>query len=486
MIENSWKKLNIENDNKINMAQNIKRIWIMLVTAVMWAVFTIPAQAQSYKEVTMSVGETQTFYLPSSITSKDLKSVTFYSNGISYVQVTSYTNYSVTVKAIKAFSSPIIVRCDYRYYVRSGSYTYETSGAYDYRITVIDGSGGGSGVAPTSIQFPSTVKVVNVGESVQLTPTVLPANAVYTLTWSINDSSVATISQSGLLTGKSEGAADLKVKAQNGVYAMLRVVVSKPTPTSVTVTPSSLSMTEGESRYLTAKVLPSDASQSVTWSSSNTSVATVSTSGKVTAVTAGSATITARTSNGKTGTCYVTCKSATPTVVLSDQNGNDSLPTLANIQYERTLLKGWNSVCVPFGLTQAMLDGFTSGCRMVIPVEIEIIGDSQVLSVKEVKSIDAGKACFIYTPEDVVCNFNLNNVSLSPKPDDSSIFKGAYQRCVIGQNMYKLNAEGSSLGVTTRDDAIVGPYRAYIQPGQTPETRATCSPIEIKSTQIRY
>ena len=82
---------------------------LLLMTTIFSTITTIPAYAISYKEVTMSVGETQTFYLPSSVTSKDLKSVTFYSNGISYVQVTYYTNYSVTVKAIKAFSSPIIV-----------------------------------------------------------------------------------------------------------------------------------------------------------------------------------------------------------------------------------------------------------------------------------------------------------------------------------------------------------------------------------------
>ena len=467
------------------MTQNIRRTWITLVVAAVTSMLVAPAYSQSYKEVTMSVGETQTFYLPSTVTSKDLKSVTFYSNGISYVQVTSYTKYSVTVKAIKAFSSPIIVRCDYRYFVRSGSFTYETSGAYDYRITVVSGDGGVSGVEPTSIRFSSTVRAIKIGESVQLTPTVLPANAAYTLTWSINDSSVATISQDGLLTGKSEGAADLKVKAQNGVYAMLRVVVSKPSPINVYVTPSSVSITEGETRYLSVSVYPSNASQSVTWSSSNTAVVTVSSAGKVTAVKAGTATITARTSNGITGTCSVTCKSATSIVVLSDKDGNDNLPMLANIQYERTLYKGWNSVCVPFAITQAMLDAFASDCKIVTPMEVEIIGDERVLSVKEVGSVDAGKACFIYAPCDVLCNFNLSNVTLKSEPDETSILKGAYQRTVIGPNMYKLDSHGSSLGITCGEDAIVGPYRAYIEFEQIPQTRAACSPIEIKLQQIK-
>ena len=112
------------------MANILKQSWVKVIMITFIGIIASEsAYAISYKEVTMSVGETKTFYLPPSVTSKDLKSVTFYSNGINYVQVISYTNYSVTVKAIKASSSPIIVRCDYRYFVRSGSFTYETSGA---------------------------------------------------------------------------------------------------------------------------------------------------------------------------------------------------------------------------------------------------------------------------------------------------------------------------------------------------------------------
>lgn len=442
--------------------------------------------AQSYKEVSMLVGETQTFYLPTSITSKNLKSVTFYSNGINYVRVISYTNYSVTVKAMKAFSSPIIVRCDYRYFVKNGSYTYETKGAYDYRIDVKDNNADETEVKPTSINFSSTVKAIDVGESIQLTPTVLPVNAKYTLTWSISDNSVASISQDGLLTGKSEGAADLKVKTQNGIYTMLRVVVSKPAPTSVSVKPSTLSIIEGESKYLSATVLPSHANQSVTWSSSDPTVATISSTGKVTALRAGTATISARSSNGKLGTCTITCKSAIPTIVLSDKDGNVNLPTKANIQYERTLYRGWNSVCVPFAITKTMINKFISGCVIVKPVEIEIIGNTKVLSVIEVTSVDAGNACLIYVPKDVVCYFALNNVFLNSKPDDSSIIKGVYLRTIIGKNIYKLNNDGSTLGVTRTENAIVGPYRAYINLEQGYQTRTKNIPIDFKVTQIKY
>lgn len=468
------------------MEQNIRRTLIVLVIVTIASIIAIPAFAQSYKEVTMSVGETQTFYLPSSVTSKDLKSVTFYSNGISYVQVTSYTNYSVTVKAIKAFSSPIIVRCDYRYFVRSGSYTYETSGAYDYRITVVGSGGGGSGIEPTSIKFSSTVKAIEVGESVQLTPTVLPANAEYTLTWSISDQYVATISQDGLLTGKSAGAADLKVKADNGVYAMLRVVVSEPKPTSVSVSPSSVTLTEGQSRYLTATVYPSNASQLVTWTSSNANIASVSSSGKVTAVNAGTAIITAKTSNGKSATCTVTCKVAIPDLTISDKDGITSLPDKANVSYERTFYAGWNSVCVPFALSQSMLDGFASGCKIATVAELEVIGNKYSLSVNEVQAVSTGVPCLVYAPKDVVCKFSLSNVALRVNPDNSSKLQGAYNRTIIGSGLYKLTADGTAIGITESDDAIVAPFRAYVRIENAPQTRATSAPIEIKITQVKY
>lgn len=213
----------------LKMKSLMKFVMLMAVLLI-----SISASAAS-ENVTMKEGETKTLYLPSSVTSKRLKSVNFYSNGISYVQVLSHTNYSVTVKAIKAFSSKIVVRCDYRYYITSGSYTYEASGYYDFNVTVESGK-----VGPTSIKFPSSVAAVEEGASRQLEVTVLPENAEYSLTWKIVDTSVATISQSGLLTGVREGATDLKVTADNGVYAMLRIVVSKSSAAPVVLCDDSI------------------------------------------------------------------------------------------------------------------------------------------------------------------------------------------------------------------------------------------------------
>lgn len=59
------------------MTVKIRYMMLLLMTTILNSMATIPVYGQSYKEATMSVGETRTFYLPSSITSKDLKSVTF-------------------------------------------------------------------------------------------------------------------------------------------------------------------------------------------------------------------------------------------------------------------------------------------------------------------------------------------------------------------------------------------------------------------------
>lgn len=270
-----------------------------LLVAFLAIMSFMPTRAAS-KNVTMQAGETQTFYLPSSVTSKTLKSVSFYSTSISYVQVVSYTNYSVKVKAVKAFSSPIIVRCDYYYYLTSGSYTYLAKGYYDYNITVV----GETKVQPTKISLPTVISV-EVGESKDLVPTVTPANAEYTLTWKMSNTSVATVYQNGTITGKSVGETDLKVSADNGVYTMCRIVVYRPSPTSVSIK-STLSLTVGESATLTPSVYPSNATYTLTWSSSNTSVATVSSSGKVTAMGSGKARIIVKTSNGLNDWCDVT------------------------------------------------------------------------------------------------------------------------------------------------------------------------------------
>ena len=89
--------------------------------------------------------------------------------------------------------------------------------------------------------------------------------------------------------------------------------VSPIAVTGVTVSPTTASLETGGTQQLTATVSPSNATdKTVSWSTSNSSVATVSSTGLVTAVGAGSATITVTTTDGhKTATCAVTVTAPT-------------------------------------------------------------------------------------------------------------------------------------------------------------------------------
>lgn len=289
----------------------MKNFYITSVFVIlMMTMFTNPAYADwGSEDVTMSVGETKTLYLPSYITSKNLKAVNFYSTSISYVQVLSHTNYSVKVKAIKACSTPVIVRCDYYYYINNGGYIYQASGAYDFKITVT----GETVVQPEKVETPKFLHL-SVGEYKPVEVTVTPPNAEYTLSYYITNTNIAEVSSSGVVHGKQVGETDLKVSANNGKYSMCRVIVTEKKPESVYIQPN-LTLEMGQSKYLNAIVTPTDAEYTLSWSSNNESVATVSQYGLVTAVGAGTAKITVRTDNGKTAICNVTVNSNSVTSI---------------------------------------------------------------------------------------------------------------------------------------------------------------------------
>ena len=116
-----------------------------------------------------------------------------------------------------------------------------------------------------------------------------------------------------------KGTAAETYAKENG-FKFIALDVSEPT--SVSLNKTSLTLDVGKSYTLTKTVSPSNAVTSYTWSSSNTSVATVDSNGKVTAKKAGTATITVKTLNGKTATCKVTVNLPAPQITsLSNTTG---------------------------------------------------------------------------------------------------------------------------------------------------------------------
>ena len=112
------------------------------------------------------------------------------------------------------------------------------------------------------------------------------------------------------IKGYKGTAAERYARNNDFNFVQLQVV-----PTSVALNKTTLTLDTGKTSTLKATVYPSNAAnKKCTWSSSNTSVATVDGNGKVTAKKAGTATITVKTSNGKTATCKVTVNLPTPQI----------------------------------------------------------------------------------------------------------------------------------------------------------------------------
>ena len=159
---------------------------------------------------------------------------------------------------------------------------------------------------------------VYVGEELTLYAAVFPSNAENTnVYWSTGDSKVATVTD-GVVTGLSAGTTTITVISEDGgIKATCQVTVTvKVIPvTAITLSSTELKLEVGGKQTLQAEVKPEDATdKSVTWSSSDPSVATVdSATGEVTAVSEGTATIFCSAADGSvSAACLVEC---TPAVV---------------------------------------------------------------------------------------------------------------------------------------------------------------------------
>lgn len=143
-------------------------------------------------------------------------------------------------------------------------------------------------------------------QTVTLTATVTPENASdYTIEWKSDDTGIATVSQNGEVTGIAVGNTTVSVTVNDKVAVCRVNVVGKPAE-SVTVTPESVTMMKEESEQLKAEILPADSDQkTITWSTSDSTVVTVSEDGLVSATGVGKATITASCGEAS-GTCEVT------------------------------------------------------------------------------------------------------------------------------------------------------------------------------------
>lgn len=175
-----------------------------------------------------------------------------------------------------------------------------------------------SAVPVASIQLtPRTLTMVD-GQAGQLQARPLDASgkpvAGRVVLWFTNNATVATVNANGRVVGQSPGSAVITATSE-GKSATTNITVKPPAPNAVVITPGQAVVQEAATVQLSASVLDGQGQvipgATVSYSSSDPAIATVSSSGMVSGVKPGRATITA-TSGGKTGTADVT---VTPTPV---------------------------------------------------------------------------------------------------------------------------------------------------------------------------
>jgi uncharacterized protein YjdB len=153
---------------------------------------------------------------------------------------------------------------------------------------------------------------VNTGSTFQLTADILPVDATNkSVQWSSSNNNIATVSSTGLVTGITQGEVVISVKTSDGdktATSQITVNFVHIPVSGVTINPTSYTVNSGGTVQLSASVLPANATnKNVSWSSDNTAVATVNSSGLVTGVALGNANISAVTDEGgKTASCAIT------------------------------------------------------------------------------------------------------------------------------------------------------------------------------------
>src|SRR5205823_2628224 len=179
-------------------------------------------------------------------------------------------------------------------------------------VTITATSEGQSGAATVTVAnapvasvtvAPATASVAT-GQTVQLSATPTDANGNpltgRVITWASSDNTIASVNGSGLVTGVAAGGPVTITATSEGKSGTASITVTAPVAT-VTVSPASASVQAGQTQQLTATLNDANGNiltgRTVTWSSNNTTVATVNGSGLVTAKTAGAASITVRTAS---------------------------------------------------------------------------------------------------------------------------------------------------------------------------------------------
>lgn len=163
------------------------------------------------------------------------------------------------------------------------------------KVTVVD--------SVRKISISSTATIAR-GSKKKLEATTTPSPTSSKISWTTSDTNVATVDQSGNVTGVNIGSAVITAATDNGCSSICTVTVDAPV-TSMEFERPSITVYKNDVQKLNLICMPGDTTDSIAYSTSNSSVVSVSGDGTATAEAAGSCIITAKASSGVKAYCTV-------------------------------------------------------------------------------------------------------------------------------------------------------------------------------------
>lgn len=259
-----------------------------------------------------------------------------------------------------------------------------------------------NGINVTGVILNKAFVTMNVNQTEVLFATVAPATAYNkSIIWTSNNSNVVDVSQTGVLTSKAEGVANITATTVDGGFtAYCTVYVGNVPVTGITLNKFSSSVAIGSAIILTASITPENATnKSVAWKSSNTNIAVVDSNGIVTGKSAGNSIITATTVNGN--------YSAVCNLTVYDANSNINVTGISLDRTNVTIATGKviiiGAQIIPFNATNKQIKWSSSNSNVAV-----VDYQSGIVMAKE-----AGTALITATTVDggykAYCNVTVTN-----------------------------------------------------------------------------
>lgn len=315
--------------------------------------------------------------------------------------------------------------------------------------TASAGDSSPSSIGITSVQLDKTTATVVEGLTVTLTASVSPTNATNkTITWTSSDTDVATV-DNGVVTGIAAGTATITA-ACGGQTATCAVTVEELVLiTGIDLGTDPDDIETQDKIALTADLTPSGANSEITWTSSDSDVASVDEDGNVIALTAGTVTITATSASDSsiTDSVSVTVVAARESYLYKASDGTATADITTEIQpwagaieevsdgsYTKVLKSAYSTwgACVAFQFTSSQLVSYKK-----LAFDVKIDGDTSIIiKVPEVtKTINLTNS-----DEATALSDGWYHVSVAIPANFADVYKAATQIGLLNQTVGVTNS----------------------------------------------